>query len=84
MLDRIPEEIHAQMRVDDGYRPNVGIILTNERNQVFWARRSGHDGWQFPQGGVKNNETVDQAMYRELYEETGLMPRMEDGAVPTD
>lgn len=75
MLDQIPEEIQAQIHADDGYRPNVGIILTNELNQVFWARRAGHDGWQFPQGGVKQDETVDQAMYRELYEEVGLERR---------
>ncbi|MDH3639617.1 MAG: RNA pyrophosphohydrolase, partial [Gammaproteobacteria bacterium] len=57
---------------DDGYRPNVGIILLNRYNQVFWARRTGHDGWQFPQGGMQRNETPVQALYRELYEEVGL------------
>ena len=58
----------------DGYRPNVGIILLNDYNEVFWARRCGHDGWQFPQGGVKSNETLKQALFRELYEEIGLGP----------
>lgn len=57
---------------DDGYRRNVGIILLNRSNQVFWARRSQHDGWQFPQGGVQHDETPEQALYRELYEEVGL------------
>ena len=42
----------------DGYRPNVGIILCNGRSQVLWARRSRHDGWQFPQGGVERGESV--------------------------
>ena len=36
----------------DGYRPNVGIVLFNNLGQVLWARRTRHDGWQFPQGGV--------------------------------
>jgi putative (di)nucleoside polyphosphate hydrolase len=58
----------------DGYRPNVGIILCNAEGQVFWARRSGQDAWQFPQGGIREKETPDDAMYRELHEETGLMP----------
>lgn len=57
---------------NDGYRPNVGIIICNQVGQVFWARRSSRDGWQFPQGGVSRNESLVQAMYRELEEETGL------------
>ncbi len=56
----------------DGFRPNVGIILTNAAGQVLWARRHGHDAWQFPQGGIAENESPEQAMYRELWEEVGL------------
>jgi putative (di)nucleoside polyphosphate hydrolase len=58
----------------DGYRPNVGIILINRCDQVFWARRVRRDGWQFPQGGMNSDETPVEAMYRELHEETGLAP----------
>jgi len=57
---------------DDGYRLNVGMILCNAREQVFWARRINHDGWQFPQGGVRCHETAERALFRELYEEIGL------------
>ena len=56
----------------DGYRPNVGIILANGRNEVFWGKRANQHAWQFPQGGIKHGETPEQAMYRELEEETGL------------
>lgn len=56
----------------DGFRPNVGIIVANPRGQVLWARRSGHDAWQFPQGGIIEQESPEQAMYRELWEEVGL------------
>ena len=56
----------------DGYRPNVGIVLANSRGQVLWARRVGQSAWQFPQGGIKRNETPEQALYRELFEELGL------------
>ena len=55
-----------------GYRLNVGIILVNESNRVFWGRRQGHDAWQFPQGGLAAGETPTQAMFRELREEIGL------------
>ena len=57
-----------------GYRPNVGIILCNDAGKVFWARRSGEDSWQFPQGGIRHNETPEQALFRELAEEVGLGP----------
>ncbi|KGP64290.1 RNA pyrophosphohydrolase [Legionella norrlandica] len=55
-----------------GYRLNVGIILVNDSDRVFWGRRSGHDAWQFPQGGLAPGETAMEAMYRELHEEVGL------------
>jgi len=58
----------------DGFRPNVGIVLMRDDGHVFWARRIRHDGWQFPQGGIHTDETPLEAMYRELYEETGLLP----------
>lgn len=57
---------------DKGYRHNVGIILRNGEGRVFWAKRKGVDAWQFPQGGIDDNETPETAMYRELREETGL------------
>jgi putative (di)nucleoside polyphosphate hydrolase len=50
----------------------VGIILCNPDGKVFWARRRGQDAWQFPQGGIQQDETPVEAMFRELYEETGL------------
>lgn len=58
----------------EGYRPNIGIVLANTEGKVFWARRCNQDGWQFPQGGIKPNETVQQALFRELHEEVGLLP----------
>ena len=58
----------------DGYRPNVAIILANARNEVFWGKRVNQHSWQFPQGGIKHGESPEQAMYRELEEETGLKP----------
>jgi len=59
----------------DGYRPNVAIVLVNGKNQVFWGKRIKEHAWQFPQGGIKPGETPEQAMYRELQEETGLLPQ---------
>ncbi len=56
----------------NGFRANVGIVLSNHEGKVFWARRFGQNTWQFPQGGIDENESPEDAMIRELYEETGL------------
>ncbi len=56
----------------DGFRPNVGIILSNTEGRLLWARRIGQNAWQFPQGGMRSDETPAEAMYRELHEEVGL------------
>jgi putative (di)nucleoside polyphosphate hydrolase len=58
----------------EGFRPNVGIILLNQKNQVFWGKRIRTHSWQFPQGGIDRGETPEQAMFRELHEEVGLHP----------
>jgi putative (di)nucleoside polyphosphate hydrolase len=58
-----------------GFRPNVGIILSNQDNQLLWARRIGQDAWQFPQGGIRKHESAEDALYRELHEEVGLAPQ---------
>lgn len=55
-----------------GYRFNVGIVLLDRCNRVFWGKRSGQNSWQFPQGGINAGESSEQAMWRELFEETGL------------
>ncbi len=50
----------------------MGIILTNQEGQLLWARRVQQDAWQFPQGGIRQSESPQDAMYRELEEEIGL------------
>ena len=57
-----------------GFRPNVGIIIGNAHGQLLWAKRIGQDAWQFPQGGIRHGERLQQALYRELKEEVGLEP----------
>jgi putative (di)nucleoside polyphosphate hydrolase len=57
---------------NEGYRPNVAMVVLNSKNKVLICRRTNTKTWQFPQGGVDNNENLEKAMYRELLEEVGL------------
>ena len=57
---------------DEGFRANVGIILTNDDGKLMLGGRVGARGWQFPQGGILRDEDPEVAMFRELEEEVGL------------
>jgi putative (di)nucleoside polyphosphate hydrolase len=56
----------------DGFRANVGIVLMGEAGQLFLGRRTGGKGWQFPQGGMREGESPEESLFRELHEEIGL------------
>ncbi len=56
----------------EGYRANVGIVICNPQGELLWAKRIGQQAWQFPQGGINDNESLEEALYRELDEEVGL------------
>ena len=56
----------------DGYRKNIGIILCNSKNELLICKRIKENSWQFPQGGFEENESSEDAMFRELFEEIGL------------
>lgn len=56
----------------EGFRANVGIVLMRAAGEVFLGRRAGGRGWQFPQGGMRVGESLEEAVYRELNEEIGL------------
>ena len=55
-------------------RQGVGVIVLNQNNEVFVAKRKDNpiDKWQMPQGGININETPFNAMKRELKEETSI------------
>ena len=57
------------------YRPNVAAIIRRADGKIFLGERLEVPGcWQFPQGGVKNLETAEEALAREILEETSLQP----------
>src|SRR5260370_42092176 len=57
------------------FRPNVAAIVRRSNGRILVGERSDRPGcWQFPQGGIKNSETPEQALQRELQEEISLPP----------
>ncbi len=61
------------MKPESPYRPCVGITLFNSEGLVFLGERADNPGfWQMPQGGIDPGESVEQAIFRELKEETGV------------
>ena len=60
--------------MSERYRKGVGIFLINKNNRLWVGQRLDHKNqyWQMPQGGIDSPETPEDAMKRELMEETGL------------
>jgi putative (di)nucleoside polyphosphate hydrolase len=57
------------------FRANVAAILRNSEGKILICERIHiRNGWQFPQGGVDDGETLEQALTRELWEEIGIDP----------
>ena len=56
-------------------RRGVGIILLNDENKVFVAKRIDNpkNFWQMPQGGIDEGENYYEAAIRELKEETSVV-----------
>ncbi|RIY34118.1 RNA pyrophosphohydrolase [Psittacicella hinzii] len=58
----------------ENLRQGVGIIVINKEEKLWLGKLTKFPQWQFPQGGIEEGETPEQAMYRELEEETGIKP----------
>jgi len=58
------------------YRPNVALLLLNQDREILVCERMKvKNAWQFPQGGVDEGETLEEALCREVREEIGLRPK---------
>ncbi len=58
------------------FRLNVAAIIMKPDGKILIGERTNvANAWQFPQGGVKRSETLQEALRRELQEEVSLAPR---------
>ncbi len=71
----LQEQLKNEDKPDYLYRSGVGIMLINRERKIFVGKRidNNSDAWQMPQGGIDSNESEDDAMIRELREETGIL-----------
>ncbi|MFW0871187.1 MAG: NUDIX domain-containing protein [Patescibacteria group bacterium] len=61
------------MSIDNLYfRAGVGMIVVRDTQVALFERQDVPGNWQFPQGGISLGESPEEAMYRELEEETGI------------
>lgn len=60
--------------MDKTYRQSVAIVVFNKDKKLLVCERlkSSGEAWQFPQGGIDKGENVEDAAYRELFEETSI------------
>ena len=56
------------------YRPNVGMMIINQKKEIFVGKRIDHPSefWQMPQGGIDAQEIPSIAALREMEEEVGI------------
>jgi putative (di)nucleoside polyphosphate hydrolase len=69
MESQNPDPAQAAIR----YRPNVAAIVRNAAGKILVCERDDIEGaWQFPQGGMDEGESREDALVRELREEISL------------
>ena len=52
--------------------PSVAAIIRDDQNRLLLQRKAGSEGWSLPAGAIEPSETPEEALRREVLEETGL------------
>lgn len=56
----------------DEIRPGVGAVVINDSKEVLLVKRDDKEMWAVPTGRVELGETAEEAIAREIKEESGL------------
>ncbi len=52
--------------------PSVAAVISDAEGRLLLQEKSSGEGWSLPAGGIEPGETPQQAIEREVWEETGL------------
>lgn len=55
----------------------VAILIKNNEILLMWRNKEGKEYWTFPGGGVEGDEKTEEAVIRELREETTVEGKVE-------
>jgi 8-oxo-dGTP diphosphatase len=67
----------SSARNSAAFRIAVSALLFDEQQRILLAHRRDIDWWNLPGGGMELGETVEEAVKREVLEETGLKVEVE-------
>jgi 8-oxo-dGTP pyrophosphatase MutT (NUDIX family) len=53
--------------------PSVAAVIKDAQGRILLQEKSSGEGWSLPAGAIEPGETPEQAICREVREETGLL-----------
>lgn len=64
--------LHLHFRLTRGLTLGVRAVVISTEGKILLVRHSYTPGWHFPGGGVETGESAENALSKELWQETGL------------
>ena len=58
--------------------PSVAAVISDTEGRVLLQEKSSGEGWSLPAGAIEPGETPEQAICREVREETGLVVKPQE------
>lgn len=66
------QDLRQKIGHDRLMMPSVAAIIRDDRGRLLLQRKAGSEGWSLPAGAIELGETPDEALSREVFEETGF------------